>query len=100
MHKNSLFLSLLLMIAIAAIYFTMVATWKVQHYNSLSAKIKVESVKWNSFQASENKFFVTGAYEFKLNDQTYRSESMFNHEPLKNQYAVFLKLKRIRKKSG
>lgn len=93
MHKNPVWLALLVLIGLATLWFSATAFYDLYGYFTLTEKVPSQTVRWSIKEESPEAFLVVADYTFVVNDQQYAGSTTFNDWPYRNPWGAQAALK-------
>jgi len=88
MHKNSVFLAFLIIIACAGMWYSCLGLYKLYKYSTLSQQAPATIDKWFVEQLPGDKYLVGAKYTFVFKEHTYHGTTLFNNWPFINPWAA------------
>lgn len=88
MHKNLLWQAFLLVIFIAALWYSIIALYSYYSYSYLEAQTTMTSINWNIEEKSPEEYFLKASYHYNFKGNTYQGFTLFADTPYRNPYAA------------
>lgn len=99
MHKNHIWLSFLLTILIAVLWFTVSTFFDLYLYYSMDAKASPLSIEWSVEGKSSDRYFLLAKYAFQANSAPYEGKTRFEYPAFKTVLAGERAIQEEKKKS-
>lgn len=88
MHKNFIWQAFLLIVFLATLWYTVIATYRYYSYIRLTAKTTPASMQWDIQEVSDEDYVLSANYGFKVGDQSFTGTTSWTKEPYRNHYAA------------
>jgi len=88
MHKNPVWLALLVLISLIALWFSAIALYDLYGYLTLTETVPAEKINWSIKEESPESFQIVADYTFIVNDQHYAGSTTFKDWPYRNPWGA------------
>lgn len=78
MHRNQVFLGVLILVSFMTLWFVGKATNQLVHYFLLRQTVEARMLEWNIEQKSDNKFFIMGSFTFNYKGKDFQGKSQIS----------------------